>query len=117
MQNVYTIGTTDLALLKLTTQYYYLPSGRLIHRKPGAEVWGVEPDVEVEMLPSQIADSLMMRQDADLWLAPDDEDYVDPQSLITDGVDTQLETALLLLQSKVASANKRDGGVRLSDRR
>lgn len=117
VQNVYTISNTELALLKLTTQYYYLPSGRLIHRKPGAEVWGVQPDVEVEMLPSQIADSLLMRQDADLWLAPDDEDFVDPHQLISDGVDTQLETALLLLQSKVLAAKEHDGAVRLSDRR
>jgi len=117
VQNVYTIGTTEMALLKLTTQYYYLPSGRLIHRKAGAEVWGVQPDVEVEMLPSQIADSLTMRQDADLFLAPGDEEYVDPARLITDGVDTQLETALLLLQSKIASSGPQGGGVRLSDRR
>jgi len=118
VQNVYTIGTTEMALLKLTTQYYYLPSGRLIHRKPGAEVWGVQPDVEVEMLPSQIADALIMRQDADLFHAPDDEEFVDPSRLISEGVDTQLETALLLLQSKIASAPARGGdGVRLSDRR
>ncbi len=118
VQNVYTIGTTEMALLKLTTQYYYLPSGRLIHRKPGAEVWGVQPDVEVEMLPSQIADALIMRQDADLFHAPDDEEFVDPARLISEGIDTQLETALLLLQSKIASAPGRGGeGVRLSDRR
>lgn len=108
VQNVYTIGTTELALLKLTTQYYYLPSGRLIHRRPGAERWGVEPDVEVEMLPSQIADSLTLRQDADLFLQEGDEDFVPPEKLLNDGVDTQLETALLLLKSQVTP--KKDGG-------
>jgi len=101
VQNVYTIGSTSLALLKLTTQYYYLPSGRLIHRRPGAETWGVEPDVHVEMLPSQIADSLRTRQDADLF-RPDAEYAVDPEKLLDDGIDTQLETALLLLQSQSA---------------
>jgi len=29
--------------IKLTTAYWYLPSGQLIHRKPGAERWGVDP--------------------------------------------------------------------------
>lgn len=29
--------------LKLTEQYYYLPSGRLIHRKDDSTVWGVDP--------------------------------------------------------------------------
>ncbi|MEM8874025.1 MAG: S41 family peptidase [Planctomycetota bacterium] len=34
-------------VLKMTHAYYYLPSGRLVHRKPGEEQWGVDPDVEV----------------------------------------------------------------------
>lgn len=33
------------ATLKLTTDYYYLPQGRCVHRLPGAEEWGVDPDV------------------------------------------------------------------------
>ncbi|HEY4329850.1 MAG TPA: S41 family peptidase [Phycisphaerae bacterium] len=32
------------AALKLTTQYYYLPSGNNIMRKKDAKEWGVEPD-------------------------------------------------------------------------
>jgi carboxyl-terminal processing protease len=32
------------AALKLTTQYYYLPSGKNIMRKKDAKEWGVEPD-------------------------------------------------------------------------
>jgi carboxyl-terminal processing protease len=35
--------------LKLTVAYYYLPSGRLVHRKKGAEDWGVEPQIQVPM--------------------------------------------------------------------
>ncbi|MFW6059429.1 MAG: S41 family peptidase [Phycisphaeraceae bacterium] len=30
-------------VLKLTTAYWYTPSGRLIHRQPDAEQWGVDP--------------------------------------------------------------------------
>jgi len=30
--------------LKLTTSYYYLPSGRNIHRREDADVWGVDPN-------------------------------------------------------------------------
>jgi len=29
--------------LKITEQYYYLPSGRLIHRKDDSTLWGVDP--------------------------------------------------------------------------
>ena len=35
--------------LKLTVAYYYLPSGRLVHRKKDATDWGVEPQTVVAM--------------------------------------------------------------------
>ncbi|CAN5625241.1 S41 family peptidase [soil metagenome] len=35
--------------LKLTVAYYYLPSGRLGHRKKDATDWGVEPQISVPM--------------------------------------------------------------------
>ncbi|MCF7957138.1 MAG: S41 family peptidase [Phycisphaerae bacterium] len=31
--------------VKLTTDHYYLPGGRCVHKLPGAETWGVEPDI------------------------------------------------------------------------
>ena len=37
------------AKLKMTVAYYYLPSGRLVHRKPGATDWGVQPQIYVPM--------------------------------------------------------------------
>jgi len=35
--------------LKLTVAYYYLPSGRLVHRKKDATDWGVQPNISVPM--------------------------------------------------------------------
>src|SRR2546421_2146591 len=35
--------------LKMTVAYYYLPSGRLVHHKPGATDWGVVPQIQVAM--------------------------------------------------------------------
>lgn len=35
--------------LKLTVAYYYLPSGRLVHKKPGSTSWGVEPQWTVPL--------------------------------------------------------------------
>ncbi|HZN69777.1 MAG TPA: S41 family peptidase [Tepidisphaeraceae bacterium] len=35
--------------LKVTVGYYYLPSGRLVHRKKDAADWGVEPQIIVPM--------------------------------------------------------------------
>jgi carboxyl-terminal processing protease len=43
VQTLLTVDNGDAAL-KLTTQYYYLPSGRNIMHRPGAATWGVEPD-------------------------------------------------------------------------
>lgn len=105
VQNVYDVGR-GMAALKLTTQYYSLPDGRLIHRRDGARVWGIEPDVHVEMLPSQIGDALMIRQEADLFLLngsdkdPEAAEKADPMRLLTEGVDTQLEAALILIRSQ-----------------
>jgi len=117
------------AAFKLTMQYYKLPNGRLVHRRDNAKTWGVEPDVKVEMLPRQVEQSLILRQDADLYttddagnridpvvraLKPrknpkpgDEEDGkhwpvgpADPDRLLNEGMDPQLETALLLVQAK-----------------
>lgn len=105
VQNVYDVGRGQAAL-KLTTQYYSLPEGRLIHRRDGSKVWGIEPDVAVEMLPSQIGDALVIRQEADLFLLNGDEqdaeaaEKADPMRLIAEGVDTQLEAALVLIRTQ-----------------
>ena len=53
------ITLSDSGELKLTTAYYYLPSGRLVHKQPGSEDYGVEPDVEVKIDyqdPAQLGD-------------------------------------------------------------
>lgn len=110
----------NAAQFKLTTQYYHLPNGDLIHRREGATKWGVSPHVRVEMLPKQISDALILRQDADL---PADSKFVDrrtkkereekpipadqpwppaPEKLLSDGLDLQLEAAVALLRAKVA---------------
>jgi carboxyl-terminal processing protease len=41
----------DHDILKLTVAYYYLPSGRLVHRRDGSAEWGVEPSIVVPMDP------------------------------------------------------------------
>ena len=116
--------------LKLTTQYYRLPSpdggrtpGRLVHKRPGATEWGVDPDVDVPMTARQVADAIGVRQRAEArFLAvgdapetPDAEDgdgdggdgdeeavvlSSDIEDLLNAGIDPQLQTALLLLQAR-----------------
>jgi carboxyl-terminal processing protease len=111
VQNVFQLAADSI--FKLTTQYYRLPGrdgepGRLIHRRPDSSVWGIEPDVVVETLPQQFADAFALRQDADVveFDAQGNlikrENQPDPSRLIADGLDPQLETALLLIKSQVA---------------
>jgi len=47
--------------IRLTTAYYYTPSGRLIHHNfnnPDQKAWGIDPDIEVKVTP---------RDEVDLW--------------------------------------------------
>lgn len=56
--------------LKLTVAYYYLPSGRLVHRKKGATDWGVDPQVVVPMSEEQEQKVLMEESRAELFHKP-----------------------------------------------
>ena len=53
--------------LKITNAYYYIPSGRLIHRRSDADVWGVDPSPGswVPMSPQQVREMMRVRREAD----------------------------------------------------
>jgi len=108
VQNVYMLPG-GAAAMKVTTHHYRVDSPRMVHKVPGATEWGIEPDLTVAMLPSQQADALMLRRDADVLPLDEngniieDADRPDPNTLITDGTDLQVETALVLLQTQAAS--------------
>ncbi|MAE60064.1 MAG: hypothetical protein CMJ49_01780 [Planctomycetaceae bacterium] len=108
------------ALMKLTKQYYMLPSGRIIHRRPGADRWGIDPDVEVRVTDQQVVDLIKARMDLDILRDPnappeiatpdpdevaadeteDDHPIVERADDILDkGLDPQLEAAVLLLKA------------------
>jgi carboxyl-terminal processing protease len=119
VQTVHPISRSS-ALLKLTTQYYRLPAnqsqravgekGDLVHKRPGAKDWGVSPDVEVNTTPQQIKAAYDLRQSADIISRDDVEaaERPDINDLITQGLDPQLETALLILQAKALETTARD---------
>lgn len=108
VQNVWQLPGTDAAM-KLTTQHYILPNGRRIHRTAGRNDWGVEPNFAVEMLPEQIVDALVMRRDSDVIRIDENGDPIkgqeipDPDDLINEGLDLQLQYAVTLLQSQTVS--------------
>lgn len=108
VQNVFMLPG-GAAAMKVTTHHYRVDSPRMVHKVPGATEWGIEPDLTVAMLPSQQADALLLRRDADVLPLDEngniieDADRPDPNTLITDGTDLQVETALVLLQTQAAS--------------
>ena len=114
VQNVYGMPTGNngtSAAMKLTTQYYQLPDGSILHRRPGDTEWGVEPDLHVDILPTELGEMLTIRQAADLPPAVDefanpneDDQPRDPQLLFDDGLDLQLQTAMVLLQTQLHDA-------------
>ncbi|MEM8738586.1 MAG: S41 family peptidase [Planctomycetota bacterium] len=52
--------------LKVTTQYYQLPNGRIIHRKNDSTVWGIDPDLEIDVTDQTVAWNLELRQEIDV---------------------------------------------------
>lgn len=58
--------------LKLTTSKYYLPSDRSIHREEDAELWGVDPDLELPLSPTELRQISELRRDRDLLRRHDD---------------------------------------------
>ena len=96
VQHVIKIPRHD-AYLKLTTAYYYLPSGRCLHRINGAKSWGVEPDVAVHITPRQRMRLTDLQHKANLL------HEVDPKELARDlaeeyDADLQLRTAVLFMR-------------------
>ncbi len=112
VQNVYLLpGAT--AAMKVTTNYYHIDAPRMIHKVPGATEWGIEPDLQVDMLPSQQQDALLLRRDADVLPLDEngniieDAERPDPNTLLTEGTDLQVETALILLKSQTRAGNQK----------
>lgn len=116
VQDVYWLADGQAAM-KLTTQYYMLPDRRIIHRLPGAEKWGIEPDIAVEMLPSQTTDMLVLRRNSDVLALDENGKLIvdekaptpDPADLLSKGTDVQLQAALVLLDTQIPQPKLADG--------
>jgi len=96
VQNLISVSGED-ALLKLTTAYYYLQNGRLLHRKSDSKDWGVNPDIHVSMSPRQRNWLLRLRRRIDLLQEFDPEVHrLETKEMYE--TDLQLQTAVLLLK-------------------
>lgn len=108
VQGVRTIPSQPGAVLKITEQYYYLPSGRCLHRTPDSTVWGVDPspgffipltdDQHFEMRRARRAQEILRLDTPDST----DDHWSDPLWIVQTLRDPQLARALEALQTRTA---------------
>jgi len=107
VQTIHQIPGTK-AQMKLTVAYYYLPSGRKVHRDPDDKSnkdYGVEPQIEVEMTGKQIEKYVKVHHDAGVLhrndLPPEARTWkvFNPDEILQS--DPQLQFALLNLRAKL----------------
>jgi len=66
VQNLIPLSRSSGSKLKITTAKYYLPSGDSLHRDPGADKWGVDPDVPVRLVVKEAQNVYSLWRDANL---------------------------------------------------
>jgi len=91
----------DEGEVKLTVAYYYLPSGRLVHRKKGATDWGVEPQISVPMSEKVEAEVYQQQGESELFHKPKSSK---PTSRPTTqpAIDVQLEEAITTMLESIS---------------
>ena len=97
------IKMDDGGELKMTVAYYYLPSGRLVHRRKGADDWGVEPQTKVPMDKDAQLKVMDDRTERERFRRPGSGPATAPTSQPL--IDVQLEQALQL--AKVMTVMRR----------
>lgn len=79
--------------LKMTVAYYYLPSGRLVHRRKDATDWGVIPQIQVNVDPAVDQKILRARYETEYFRKPGTSPSTAPATQPY-GVDVQLQRAM-----------------------
>jgi carboxyl-terminal processing protease len=84
----------DSGELKITVAYYYLPSGRLVHRKKDAKDWGVEPQIVVPLDEATEKQVFIEMSRSERFRRPTLEGATRPATQpTTQPIDTQLQRA------------------------
>jgi len=107
VQTIQPLPPTE-AELKNTIAYYYLPSGRRVHRDPKDPTnkdYGVEPDVNVELTGQQYRDVTLLRREAEVLRRTETQQEQDSAKTFTPDEllegDPQLNVAFLCLKAKL----------------
>jgi carboxyl-terminal processing protease len=110
VQEVVPLGE-DEGELKITVAYYYLPSGRLVHRKKDSKDWGVDPQIDVAMDSKSQERLLKAESDQDVLHGPVVNVATRPTTAPaaepeTQPVDAQLEAAVNVVREMIHNGGK-----------
>ncbi len=96
--------------LKVTEQYYYLPSGRCIQRTDESTEWGVDPSpgMYIPMTNDQYREMLRIRRGEEIIRRPNgahgnDKNWADPQWILDYLKDPQLSGAVAAVRGRLDS--------------
>lgn len=95
--------------LKLTVAYYYLPSGRLVHKKKDATDWGVAPQIAVPMTEEQEKQVMIELDQHDRFLPPVPRKTTQPATQPA-SADLQLQRAVDTMIGQIVLQSARSGG-------
>ncbi|MCL2329722.1 MAG: S41 family peptidase, partial [Phycisphaerae bacterium] len=79
VQQVLPLNKGNAAYLKLTTAHYYLPNGRCLHREDGATTWGVDPDVQIRLVPKEFIKMNELRLKKDILRGKDQQELTEKE--------------------------------------
>lgn len=99
--------------LKMTEQYYYLPSGRLLHRHDDSPVWGVDPTegYYLSMTTQERNAMLTARRQNEILQKTDTPELTATNEIITALDDVQLTAAMAVMTNRIATGNYAPVGI------
>jgi carboxyl-terminal processing protease len=99
--------------LKMTEQYYYLPSGRLLHRRDDSTTWGVDPTpgYYLSMTNEQRGNMLAARRENEIIHKTDAADLNNIDAILEVIDDVQLTAAVNVLNHRLATGEFEPVGI------
>ncbi|MHA7812285.1 MAG: S41 family peptidase [Phycisphaerales bacterium] len=103
-------------VLKITEQYYYLPSGRLLHRRDDSTVWGVDPTAGyfVPVTMDETLEMLRARREQEIIEHNEESEQIDlrdTQAVLDELSDPQLSAAVRVMQHRISSGEFEPVGI------
>ncbi|MGV6814453.1 MAG: S41 family peptidase [Phycisphaerales bacterium] len=107
-------------VLKITEQYYYLPSGRLLHRRDDSTQWGVDPTpgYYVPVTNEQMGEMLTARREQEVISTHKEHGQVnlaDTDAILEALQDPQLTAAVRVLQHRVDTGEFAPVGIKTNE--